>query len=300
MNEAEKALAALAARQRQVFTREQARAAGLSFNAITRRLQHSDFVAVGSRTLTFGGVTLDWYGELAAGLLDIGRGTLVSAEAAAALLGLDGYDPGPLVFLAPRELRWHRTRGAVATTRSINGLDRKRVDGFPCTSGTRTVIELLGRVPYAMLGNALDTACRKGLIAERAVVGRLGELGRQGRKGVADLDRLLADGGVQSWLERLFFDVIRSTGLPKPAAQRLYYRDGVHVARVDFDFDPLPIIVEVGGRRGYLSFDERRRQERRRNELQLLGRIVYFFTREDVTTDQDYVVATLRSALRAA
>jgi hypothetical protein len=155
-------------------------------------------------------------------------------------------------------------------------------------------------VPYAMLGNALDTACRKGLIAERAVVGRLGELGRQGRKGVADLDRLLADGGVQSWLERLFFDVIRSTGLPKPAAQRLYYRDGVHVARVDFDFDPLPIIVEVGGRRGYLSFDERRRQERRRNELQLLGRIVYFFTREDVTTDQDYVVATLRSALRAA
>lgn len=72
------------------------------------------------------------------------------------------------------------------------------------------------------------------------------------------------------------------------------------MARVDFDFDPAPVIVEVGGRRGYLSLDERRRQERRRNQLQLLGRTVYFFTTEDVVEDAPYVLDTVRRGLGLA
>jgi len=50
----------------------------------------------------------------------------------------------------------------------------------------------------------------------------------------------------------------------------------------------------------YLSAEERRRQEHRRSELQLVGKIVYFFTSEDVTTDATYVVRTLIEALRRA
>jgi hypothetical protein len=69
---------------------------------------------------------------------------------------------------------------------------------------------------------------------------------------------------------------------------------------VDFDFEPRPVLVEVGGRRGYLSADERRRQEHRRNQLQLLGKVVYFFTTEDVTDAGSYVIATLRGALGQA
>ena len=60
------------------------------------------------------------------------------------------------------------------------------------------------------------------------------------------------------------------------------------------------MLVEVGGRRGYLSADERRRQEHRRNELQLLGKVVYFFTTEDVVNDGAYVVATVRGGLEQA
>jgi hypothetical protein len=83
--------------------------------------------------------------------------------------------------------------------------------------------------------------------------------------------------------------------------QRTYRQDGRHIARVDFDFEPSPVVVEVGGRRGYLSADERRRQEHRRNELQLQGKVIYFFTTEDVTDAAGYVIDTLRRALvRAA
>jgi len=81
MNEPERRLAAFAAEQRQVFTRAQALAAGLSASGLSRRKASGQFVVVGPRTFTLGGVCLDWRGRLQAGLLDLGPGALVSAEA---------------------------------------------------------------------------------------------------------------------------------------------------------------------------------------------------------------------------
>ena len=106
--------------------------------------------------------------------------------------------------------------------------------------------------------------------------------------------------GVQSWLERRFLDLVARYGLPRPSLQRGYRRDGQHVARVDFDFAPCDVIAEVGGRRGYMSADERRRQERRRNQLQLTGKVVYFFTYDDVVDAAGYVASTIGAALRMA
>lgn len=300
MNDIERVLAALAANQHQVFSRTQAREAGMSARAIARREANGRFVVVGPEARTFGGVTLDWCGQLHAGLLDLGDGAIVSAESAAALHRLDGYGEGPLVFLAPRSARRRTTVGTVVTTSSIGSRDVVTIGGLPVTSGTRTVIELLGRVDQERLGNAYDSACRKRITSPEAIDRRLTELGRQGRKGVADLDAIRRIGHVESWLERRFLRLVRSHGLPMPAVQRVYRRDGIHIARVDFDFAPLPLLVEVAGSRGYLSRDERRRQERRRNDLQLLGKVVYFFTYADVVHEPRYVVATIGAAIEAA
>ena len=297
MNDADRRLAAMAAIQRQVFTREQARAAGLSASAIGRRERSGLFVAHGPWTFHFAGSSLDWRGALLAGLLDLGGRALVTARSAAALHGLDGFDEGPLQFLVPLGLRGRRTVGQLSCTPSIGPLDRATVDGLAVTSGTRTVLELIGRVNERELGNALDSALRMGLTSPAMLLRRLDELGRQGRRGVAAFDRVMESAGVQSWLERQFLRLADQAGLPRPTLQRTYRSDGRHVARVDFDFEPWPVLVEVGGRRGYLSADERRRQEHRRNELQLLGKVVYFFTTEDVTDAASYVVSTLRSAL---
>lgn len=300
MNDSEQRLLAIAARQRQVFSRPQARQAGLSQNAISRRLADRRFVRVGPRTLTFAGVRLDWRGRLQGGLLDLGPGAIVAAESAAALHKLDGYGEGPLVYLVERGCRGARTLGDVLTTSSIDRYDRMRIDGLDVATGTRTVVSLIGRVDQRRLGNAFDSACRMRLTTPARIDERLDELGRQGRPGLEMYYAMRKAGDVQSWLEREFLRTIAGSGLPKPAAQRVYRRDGVHVARVDFDFSPLPILVEVGGRRGYLSLAERQRQERRRNQLQLLGRTVYFFTTEDVRDDKAYVRRTLALALRAA
>jgi hypothetical protein len=78
---------------------------------------------------------------------------------------------------------------------------------------------------------------------------------------------------VESGLERQLVRIVVSTGLPVLLLQRRYELPGVGVARVDFEFAGLPIVVEVGGSRGYLSGAERQRQERRRNELRLSAQI---------------------------
>lgn len=257
-------------------------------------------VQVGTRTYTFAGTVLDYRGSLQAGLLDLGPGALITARAGAALHGLDGFGEDHLDYLVPRELRCRQTNGRVRSRADIALGDRVTVDGLAVTSATRTIIELLGLVDERALANAIDSACRMGLTAPSVLTRRLEQLGRKGRAGVATFERVMKYEGVESWLERRFLDAVLAAGLPRPDVQRIYHRDRKHVARVDFDFDPFPVVVEVGGRRGYMSAADRQRQEHRRNELQLLGKMVYFFTTEDVRDRQDYVVTTVRNGLGLA
>jgi hypothetical protein len=161
------------------------------------------------------------------------------------------------------------------------------------------VIHLAGFAGRNATANALDSAIRLRLASTEQVVRRLTQARASGVAGVELIDELLVDAGVESWLERRFLALLRSAGRPQPALQRVYRRDGRHVARVDFDFAPWPVIVEVGGQKGYLTTRERQRQERRRNEINLQGKTVYFFSYEDVTEEPAYVAGTVRSALDA-
>jgi very-short-patch-repair endonuclease len=297
MNHIDRTLAALAARQYQVFSRQQTREAGLTTWSLQRRLATGHFIAVGTHALAFAGVTLDWRGGLQAGLLDLGPASVVGGRAAAALHGLDGFDEGPLAFLVERRYRRRTTMGKVRSSAPLLRTDRVVVGGLATLAVPRLIVELAAEVSERELANALDSAQRNGLVTVDRVVRRQAELGRNGRRSVV-LDRVLESAGVQSWLERRFLDLVRQAGLPAPHLQRVHRRNGEHVARVDFDWAPAPVIVEVGGRRGYLTVRERQRQERRRNALQTEGKVVYFFTYDDVVDDGGYVLTTLARVLR--
>jgi hypothetical protein len=297
MNDALRTIAALAAEQHEVVSRAQILSRGVSRSAFQRHAADGRLLPVGTHTYRFAGTALTWRGQLQAGLLDLGPDALVGGRAAAALHRLDGFEPGPLEFVVPRTQRERRTVGDVRSGPPVPILDRTRVDGLAVTSPALTVIHLSANASRREVANALDSAVRLGLLTADVVRGRL--VVHRGHRlvGAPVLDEVLAEAGVESYLERRFLRLVRQAGLPEPALQRVHRRGSRLVARVDFDFAPLPIVVEVGGQLGYLTRTERQRQERRRSELQLLGRIVYFFTYEDVTADSSYVVATLRSAL---
>jgi very-short-patch-repair endonuclease len=134
----------------------------------------------------------------------------------------------------------------------------------------------------------------RGLASPTFLRRRLTDLRGSGCNGVRLLDELLVDAGSHSPLERAFLALVRRAGLPRPQCQRVYRRDGVTVARVDFSFEPVPLLVEVGGRRGHSSDAERAKDARRRNELQALGFVVLEFTYADVHERPGYVLAMLR------
>ncbi|HKA04758.1 MAG TPA: type IV toxin-antitoxin system AbiEi family antitoxin [Acidimicrobiales bacterium] len=246
------------------------------------------------------GTRLTWHGQLNAGLLDLGPDALIAGRSAAALHGLDHFAPGPLEFVVPRDHRDRRTVGVVRATSTIPRLDRARVDGLAVTSAALTIIQLAAHTSRHDVANALDSAIQLGLTTPDVVRRRFAAHRHRGLPGTALLDDVLAEAGVQSYLERRFLRLVRAAGLPEPALQRVYRRGTRHVAPVDFDFAPLPVIVEVGGPKGYLTGRERQRQERRRSQLQLLGKVIYVFTNEDVADDSSYVVTTLRAALDVA
>ncbi|CAN5536530.1 hypothetical protein BH24ACT5_BH24ACT5_28690 [soil metagenome] len=143
------------------------------------------------------------------------------------------------------------------------------VAGWPCTSATRTVIDLArARVGQRRLEAAIDSAVRSGRSAPLVLEQRLTELRGPGQWGARRLDDLLVDSGGHTMLERRFLELCRHHGLPRPMTQGVHRRDGRTYARVDFYFADAGVVVEVSGRQGPSSPSERARDAQRRNELQ--------------------------------
>lgn len=249
---------------------------------------------LGPRVFGIGGAPRTWEQQLVAAVLSLGPSAVVSHRAAAALHGFDGYDRRPIEVTLPRSGRGTTGPWTVHTTRRLQLIDRVRVDGLPATSASRTIIDLAGTASVSELERAIDSAVRDGLTSPVFLSRQLARLRGRGRRGVVLLDELLLDSGGHSDLERRFLALVRSAGLPRPTCQRIFRRDGTTLARVDFSFEPCPVIVEVAGRRGHSSNAERARDAQRRNELQHLGFVVLEFTNEQVRRHPAEVIAALR------
>jgi Protein of unknown function (DUF559) len=212
---------------------------------------------------------------------------------------LAGFEPGPISIMVPRR-RKDRSKvpGHLRSTRQLSPSDAAFVDGFRCTSATRTVIDLAanGHSPVR-LGNAIDSAVHLGLTSPEYLGRSLDRLGRRGRPGVRVLDELLLDSGGHSYLERRFLRMIRESGLPRPGCQVTHHDDGKVVARVDFEWTSQRVVVEVNGRFGHSSRAEQTKDARRRNALQQAGFIVVEFTTTMVVGDPGYVLRTVRESL---
>jgi very-short-patch-repair endonuclease len=186
----------------------------------------------------------------------------------------------------------------VHTSSRLERIDRVQLGLFPCTSASRTLIDLARTASNDELERAVDSAVRDGLASPAFLRKRLAALRGSGRHGARGLERLLVDSGGHSPLERAFLALVRRAGLPRPTCQRIYRRNGTTVARVDFSFEPRPVVVEVSGRRGHSTDAERAKDAQRRNELQSIGVIVLEFTRAHVFEQPAYVLEVLRRHLR--
>ena len=235
--------------------------------------------------------------RLRAALADAGPDALVSHRAAAALHGFEGFAPGPVEVLAPRSARNRMVDGVLHTSGPVARIDRCEVDDLPTTSVARTIVDLAASCSRRELERAVDSGVRDGGTSVAFLARRLGLLRGRGRAGVVLLDRVLPDSGGTNALERRFLALCRSAGVERPTCQVVHARGGKTLARVDFDFRPSPVVVEVEGQVAHASPAQRQRDAQRRRELNHLGRVVVSFTYEDVIRRPAVVVADLRRAL---
>jgi hypothetical protein len=291
-------ITAIAAGQHGPLAIRQLRAAGITRKSQRTAIEAGWLTLVERTVVVFAGAPNTWHQHLWIGLLALdGRGW-VSHEAAAGLHGLDRSREDSVEFTVPRSARALACHATVHTTCVVGRLDVVTVDGLRCSSATRTIIDLAySGATTARLEAAIDSAVRLGLSAPLVLERRLAELRGRGRRGARALDRLLIDSGGESVLERRFLALIREAGLPRPRTQVRYRRNGRHVARVDFHFAPYQVVVEVTGRLGHSTPDERGRDAQRRNELTDLECRVYEYTWAQVTERRAWVIDTMRERL---
>ncbi len=268
---------------------------------VRRWVRDGRLVKAAPRVWRVGGAPATWHQRLCTGLLSLGSEACVSHESAAQLHGFDRTPPDRVEFTVARPQRQGRLEETLHTTKYWPRTDRTTIDGFRVTSATRTIIDLArARVPEPRLQAAIESAVRTGASAPLVVERRLSELRGPGRWGCRLLDHVLLDAGGHTMLERRFLELMRAAGLPRPSTQVVFRPDQRTVARVDFLYRELAIVVEVTGRRGHSSPSERARDAQRRNELQDMGVRVFEYTWEDVTRRATYVTGSMRERLTAA
>lgn len=288
----------LATRQHGVISRTQLRGLGFTRDQVATRIEDGTLIRIHRGVFAVGHRAIGRHGQMLAAVLACGEGAAVSHGTAAELLGLWRKQPVLIDITSGRQagrktdgVRWHRSR--------VGADEVDRRDGIPCTSVTRTLVDLAGRLGDRSL---------RGLVEQAAVLRLLDVedidrvLARRRRRGAPRLRAILAPwhelGGDQprlrSVLEAKLLAAILQAGLPAPKCNVKLQLDG-HRFEVDFLWAEQRVVVEADGAETHGTSVAFHRDRRRDQILMVAG-----YRSVRVTWDQlkDEPVATIRRIAR--
>ena len=296
----EVAVMRLAARQRGAFTFVQAEALGWPARSVHRRVARGEVRVLQPGVGAFAGSPATWEQRLLAATLATGPGTGISHESSAILYGCEDWIDGfarPVHLSLPtgrrprlRRLDLHRVQ--------LPSEDLTRVDGIPCTTFARTVMDLSGRASLGQVARAIDHGLVRNLVTMRELwrcCVRLGPAPGRRPKRVAVLlsERTKENEHADSRPEMRLYNAVVAGGLPEPVPQHW-----VTVAGERFRFDVA--YPDLGLGMEYFGFDPHRartafdRDFRRDRLLTNAGWTVLYFT--GACTDTD-IVTDVRAAI---
>lgn len=297
----EAALNRLVSRQHGVIGRQQALAAGLSKAAVDRRLASGAWVRVLPGVYRLPSAPVTWNQSLVASYLWAGDGAAVSHRSAAALLGFDGFEPGPLELTVPRRVRTPGLDLIVHCGVALPAFDLEEMGPLRVTDATRTLVDLASVVPMTTLEAALESALRRGQTSVRRLLWRLETLAPQGRRGSAAMRRCLAERGssapAESPLEVRLLRLLRVAGLPEPVRQ-FEVRDQRRIlARLDLAYPEALLAIEADGYAHHSGRRDWLRDLRRRNRLTARGWRVLHVGWADLRDRPEEIIAAVRQVL---
>jgi very-short-patch-repair endonuclease len=292
-------VAELAAAQHGVVALWQLSRFGLTMRIAERRVATGRWHRVHQGVYAIGHPSLTDYGELMAAVLACGSEAVLSHVSAAELWGLTNGHRDRVDVTAPG--RRGRIPGGINAHRhnSLVDEDRAVVNGIPCTSVARTLLDVAGTTQIWELRRLIEKAEVKRLL-DHGAVRRLIRRSR-GRRGVARLRMVLDDlhpktKRTRSPLERRFLRMCSRALLPPPEVNVLLDLDGLCI-EADFLWRDARLVVETDGRQTHdtaTAFEADRRRDQR---LTLAGWRVIRCTWSQVINEPADLVRTLKVLL---
>ena len=283
-----------------MVTLGQLQSAGLGKAAVAKRVKAGRLYRIHRGVYAVGHDRLTGHGRTMAAVLAYGPRAAASHRTAGGLQGLREDNSArtdvslPLLSVRSRPgIKAH----AAATLRARDITTRH---GIPCTTVARTLLDLADVVPRRHVERALEQAEVLRVFDLAAIEDVLARA--NGRRGAGVLRELLTDlrdepGLTANDLEDRYLALCRAAGLPRPAANQWLKVDDGPPIKADFVWIRQRLIVETDGwgshgtRHGFES--DRRRDQRAR----LAGWEPVRFTRRQVLTDPDWVIATTAALL---
>ncbi|HEX2264648.1 MAG TPA: type IV toxin-antitoxin system AbiEi family antitoxin domain-containing protein, partial [Solirubrobacterales bacterium] len=291
--------------QHGLVSRKQMRAMGWSDKAIDHALGSDRLHRVFRGVYTLGGTKISEHGRLRAATLACGEGAVISHRSAAALLGL--IDKGPVVIdvIAPPSrgrkidgIRFHRVRPPRHD-------ETGTVEGIPCTSPARTLVDLAGTVGDRTLRSAFERAAQRRYLDISAVEASADS----GRRGIGSLRDLVEEwrgaapiarkGKLKSPLEAKVLPLLVRRGLPSPLLNApVQIADGR--IEVDFLWPDQGFVVEADSRDFHgtaMAFERDRWRDR---ELMQAGYSTLRVTHQQAEKEAQAIADTIASRISRA
>jgi predicted transcriptional regulator of viral defense system len=292
-------ISALAERQHWVLSLTQLQLAGLTADAVRQRAAKGRLHRVHRGVYAVGRPELTAHGRWMAATLAYGPTAVLSHSSAAVLWGIHGSDKGMTHATLPARDARARTGIEVHRSATLTEADVARVDGIPCTSVARTLVDLGDHAKRRHVERAVDQAELLRLFDLRAVQDALGRAGR--RRGAGMLRAVLADYAgptlTRLELEERFLALCRGGSLPIPEANAwITLADGV-AYQADFLWRAEGLIVETDGRDVHTTRAAFEHDRLRDQRLTLAGFTVVRFTWRQVTGEPQRVLRTTRRLL---
>ena len=220
-----------------------------------------------------------------------------SGRTAAYLLGAPSLADlrAPLEVAVPAGTQFGPIAGLRIRRVQLPGADVTQVEGFPCTRGLRTALDIARAEPLLDGVPALDVLLREVVVG----IGELREAGPRlsGGRGASVARRAiaLADPRAESPPESVLRVLLALAGIPAVPQHVVRDRDGSFVARVDLAYVERKIAIEYDG----YWHDERgqfARDRRRLNRLVAAGWTVLHVTAVDLK-NPEALIARVRQLL---
>jgi hypothetical protein len=295
-------LAELARRQHGVVTVGQARAVGVDRRTLRRAVHAGLLVTLLPEVVAFRAAEPTATQSVQAAVLQVAC-SVASHESALVVRGVDrvpfvvAVSAGPEAHSSRHGIRVHRTRDLLAEHWSV-------VDGIPCTTLPRTVVDLASVFSRPRLAHLID---RLTITDRRTSIGAIArvlrQVNRSGRHRIAGLQRILderrpSDPAPRSRLERRADQLLATTSMPVPVAEHPLPGDGED-GFVDRAWSDALLILEIDGRAWHARERSMARDRSRDRAAASAGWLTLRVLDEELESEPDAVLRDLLMTYRS-